>query len=163
MRRAKAFTAALHTRNKLLRRDGDICHFAFFANTVITDTAIFTLKGLAEIGEQWLAPACAPLGVARHRIQMLVRRGSLRFLFLVYKIPELAGIGIVIKQQTMCRQTIASGAPDLLVITFNTLWQIKMDHEAHVRLINAHNKCNRRHDNLCVIPDESFLVALALI
>src|SRR5687767_12284104 len=92
---------------------------------------------------------------------MLVRRGPLGLPFLIYEIPELAGISIVIQQQAMCRQTVAPCTSDLLVITFNTLRQIKMDHEAHIRLIDAHAKCNRRDDDLRVVPDEGFLVVPA--
>ena len=37
-----------------------------------------------------------------------------------------------------------------------------MDHEAHVRLVDAHAKGNRRHHDLHIITDEGFLISLAL-
>ncbi|MPM92140.1 hypothetical protein SDC9_139275 [bioreactor metagenome] len=37
-----------------------------------------------------------------------------------------------------------------------------MQHKAHIGLINAHAKGNRSHNDLYIIADEGFLVAMPL-
>ena len=62
----------------------------------------------------------------------------------------------------MRRQTVTPGAADFLIITFNTFWQVKMDHKAYIGFVNAHAECDRRHNDLHIIADEGFLILSAI-
>src|SRR6516164_9853103 len=68
-----------------------------------------------------------------------------------------------IKKQALGRQSIAPGAPDLLVITFKVLWHVGMDDEAHVGFVNAHAECDGRDDNWHIVVDKPLLVPVAFV
>ena len=62
----------------------------------------------------------------------------------------------------MGAQAIPPGAADLLVIAFDALGQVVMQHKAHVGLVDAHAKGDGGHDDLHIIADEQLLIVFAL-
>src|SRR6266542_599065 len=101
MRRAESLPAALNTRKKFLRGDGDVHLCGLFGPAVVTFAVVRADESLAEISQQWLAPAHTSFGIARHGLQMLIGCTALGVFLLVNKIPDLARIAIAVKQQTM--------------------------------------------------------------
>ena len=49
-------------------------------------------------------------------------------------------------------------ASGLLIVTFDVLWQVMMDHPADVGFVYAHAKGNRRANNPRFISEEKVLV-----
>ena len=68
-------------------------------------------------------------------------------------------IGPRVEHHAVARQAIASGAADLLIPRLDVLRHVAVNHETHVRLVDAHPECDRRHDDVDVVALECFLVA----
>ena len=65
------------------------------------------------------------------------------------------------EQHAFARQTVASRAAGFLIIAFDVLRQIVMDHEADVRFVDAHPERDRRADDAHFIAQEMLLIARA--
>ena len=93
----------------------------------------------------------------------LAARVSSPFL-LVDEVLHLVDIAHSCNSSRQCgRQAVPPGAPDFLVIALDALGQVVVQHEADVGFVDPHAEGDGRHDDLDVIPDEQFLVALALL
>ena len=79
----------------------------------------------------------------------------LRLLFQTTAQPR--HISRIVKQHRFRGQAITPGATGFLIIGFDIAWNIKVNHEADVRLVDAHAERYRRHHNLQVITLEFFL------
>ena len=159
---AEAFAAAPHAGHKLLRRDGQVNLFlALDAAAVITVAAVFGRVGLTEIIEQRHAPADIRFGISGHIAQVLAGVAAFGFIFVFDKVLDLVRVGIAVEQQAVRRQSIAPGAPDLLIITLDIARQVVVQDKAHVGFVDAHAEGNRGDDDLHVVTDEQFLVLLA--
>src|SRR5437867_7141113 len=65
------------------------------------------------------------------------------------------------KQDTIARQSIASGAPGFLVVAFDVFWQIIMDDIAHVWLVDAHSERDRRTNHAYFVAQKKLLILRA--
>jgi predicted AAA+ superfamily ATPase len=81
-------------------------------------------------------------------------------IFLIDEVFYLLNISVTVQHQAMRFQPVPSGPSDFLVIAFNVFGQIEMNHETNIGFINPHAECNGSHDNLHIIPDKCFLVAV---
>jgi len=78
------------------------------------------------------------------------------------EVTQFGNIPIAVQQQAVGGQIIPSGAPDFLVIAFDTLGQVIMNDETHVGFVDTHPKCDGCYNDLDIIPDKGFLVGVAL-
>src|SRR6266436_1776671 len=88
-------------------------------------------------------------------------RGNLSLLFVGYLLNEprvLDGVAGTEEQKALARQAVAPGAASLLVIAFDVLRQIGMNHKANVRLVDAHAESYRRADHAHFIAQEKVLI-----
>ena len=69
----------------------------------------------------------------------------------------LGAVTVGIKQHTIARQAVPPGAARFLVIALHGLGQVIVHHQAHVRLVDAHAKCDRRHHDLDLVANELLL------
>src|SRR5207244_11083219 len=67
------------------------------------------------------------------------------------------------EQQTFARQTVASGAPGLLIIALDVFRQIVMHHEADVGFIDAHAERDGGANHPDFIAQELLLIAGAVL
>src|SRR5258708_36288041 len=87
--------------------------------------------------------------------------GNLSLLSVGYLFNEprvLDGVAGTEEQKALARQAIAAGAASLLVIAFDVLRQIVMNHKANVRFIDAHAKSYRRADHAHFVAQEKLLI-----
>ena len=67
----------------------------------------------------------------------------------------------VVKQDALCGHAVAPGAAGLLIIAFQVLGHVVMDHEAHVGFVNAHAECVGGDDDAHAVEQERLLVCAA--
>jgi len=82
--------------------------------------------------------------------------------FLVDEIIYFADICIAIKKCAMRGQTVATCAPDLLIIVLDAFGQIKVNDEAHIGFVDAHAERDGSNDDLHIIADKRLLVFAAI-
>ena len=156
----EALAGAEDRRHRLLRLDGRV-HDRDAVDAQVAIPA--SVRSLAEIGEQGLAPAARRFAQCDERIEplafdalLLVRRIAL--LDLQAAQPYVAH---AVEGHGVGRHPVAAGAPDLLIVALDVLRQVGVAHEAHVRLVDAHPERDGRHDHHAVLLQEGILVARA--
>ena len=87
---------------------------------------------------------------------MLIRVG-----FFLDEGALLDGVRRAVKKDAFPRYSIASSPPSLLVIPLDVFWQIKVDDEAYVWLVNAHPEGNGGADDPDFVAEELFLSFIA--
>ena len=118
-------------------------------------------KFFPEISQQKLAPAGRDLGVMNHLLQL--RAGDFAFLrvgFLVNEPHLLHAVAGAEQQQTFAGQAVAPRAAGFLVIAFDVFRQIVMNHEADVRLVDAHAERNGGADHARLVAEKRLLIGV---
>ena len=59
-----------------------------------------------------------------------------------------------VEQKCLARQAVTPRAPDFLIILFERLRHVVVNHEAHIRLVNSHSECERGNHNLHLVADK---------
>ena len=74
-----------------------------------------------------------------------------------------APVGVGVHQDRAARQPVAAGAADLLVVGLEAARQRRVDHGAHVGLVDAHAERDGRDHHLDAAVEELLLHALAVL
>ena len=129
------------------------------------DVAVAARPGVvfAEVGQQSRPSASGDLAPAEQRVEpgtlnalaLLIRLG------LVGHLPQANHILQAIAHPGVGGQPIAARAPGLLVVGLHALRQIRMRHEAHVRLVDAHAEGDGGDDDHPVVALKAVLMPLA--
>src|SRR5687767_9575751 len=96
-----------------------------------------------------------------HNLPQL-RACDLLFFFVgdfVEKVRLLRDIAGTEKKKTIARQTIAPGTTGFLIIAFDVLRQVVVDHPTDVRFVDAHSKRDRGADNPRVVAKKLLLIS----
>ncbi len=72
-------------------------------------------------------------------------------------------VAVAVQQQAVGAQPVSPGPADLLVIAFDALGQVVVQHKAHVGLVDPHAKGDGGDDDLHIVADEQLLVVFALL
>ena len=123
----------------------------------LQEIILYGLKGMAAYANH-----ARRLGKTDEGAQKIIRHPLLMLRFLLDEVLDLLDIRIAEEKQAMGGQTVPSGASDLLVVAFDILGQVKVDDEAHVGFVDAHAKGDGGDNDLHVVADEGFLIAVAL-
>ena len=121
------------------------------------------LRLLAEIVEQYDAPALRRFAVGEHGVKLL----ALDALLLVGRVGVLDHLAVdhhvvqPVGHPALGGLAVASGAPGFLVIGLEALRQVEVGDEAHVGLVDAHAEGDGRDHDDAVLAQEALLVALA--
>ena len=133
------------------------------AEAIVATTAVVAVEHLAEVPEQLRASALAAFGVVQHAFEL--RERNLPFARVGLFVDEaqlLHAIAGAEEKQALARQAVAPGAARLLIIAFETLWQIVVDDEAHVRFVDAHAERDGGAHDPHFVAEESLLIARAI-
>src|SRR5688572_16332566 len=79
-------------------------------------------------------------------------------LLLADKVVDLGDIRITVEEQAVGRQTVASGAADFLIVTFDALRQIEVNDKTYIGFVDAHAERDRGNDDLYIVANEGFLI-----
>jgi len=116
----------------------------------------------AKIPQQRCAPAFPCFGIRDHGAQLLMRDPLFAFAFFLDKSPLFYYVADAEEKHAVARQTIASGASCFLVIPFDVLRQVVVNHVTHVRFVNAHAERNCSRDHPRIVAQKCFLIACPL-
>ena len=150
----------VHGAEQLARGVGAVPHVRRL-QAVVTITA--GLAGLTKIGQQAHAAAVGGLGQAQQGVE-----------FAAQPLLELFAGGALIDHASLVHHvlqavahpgvggsTIAPGAAGLLVVAFDVFRHVQVRHKAHIGLVDAHTKRNRRHHHQALVTQKAVLVCLA--
>ena len=133
------------------------------AEADVARAAIVALVGLAEVRHERAMAAHRLLAERVHLAQLAQgarrRRGAVRG---EHRLPQ-AVVAAADQQQALRLQPVAARAARLLLVVLQRFRHAGMDHVAHVRAIDAHAECDRRHDDVGPLVDERLLVGAALV
>ena len=118
--------------------------------------------GLAKVAEQLPPPAHMVAGVGHHIAQ--APQGAPLLLLVLHLVDEeaqLRDVAVAEQQQAGGRIPVAPAPPRLLVVAFDVLGQIAVDHEAHVGFVDAHAEGDGGHHHVHLIAVERLLVGRA--
>ena len=163
-----AFRHALHD----VQRHGR--HVDLRRRTGAVAASVALARGLfAEIAQDVRPQAAVGSAIALHGDQPRARllpelrrilRAEVRFLAHVVDEEALRDhILRAVQKHAVGALAVAPRAPGLLIVAFNVLGHVVVNHKPHVRLVDAHAEGVRGHHNAAVIHGERVLIAAALV
>ena len=143
----------------LQRRTGIDLRFGIAA--VVAVSAVVLAIFLAEIVQQRLAAAHRTLGIGDRLLQeqfpdLLFGDG-----FALHELFEFLNILVAVKGQAVALAAVTSGASCLLVVSFERLRDVVVDHVTHVGLVDAHAEGDRGDNHLDALHEEVVLIGSA--
>ena len=108
--------------------------------------------------QQRLAPAYGRFGISSGFQQKLLSNFLLCHRFSLHELLELLQVFVCIKGYALTFTTISSGASCLLVISFQTLRNIVVNHKPHVGLVYSHTESNSSHNDVHLFHQEVILI-----
>ena len=78
--------------------------------------------------------------------------------FVVQELLKLLNILVAVKGQAMSSCAISACTPCLLVIAFEALWNIVMDYESNIGLVDAHAEGDGGHHHIHLLHEECVLM-----
>src|SRR5450631_1779975 len=155
MPHTKALTRASYARQKFLRFDGAI-FYRIGTEAIVTIPTIVTWQCLAKIAEQDTATTDGTIRIRKHLIQLLTCNALFLLIsFLRDDEFDSVTISIVHKKHTLRRQSIASGTPRLLIVSFQAFGEIVVQNGTYIWFGDAHAKGNRRHKYRNIVTNKA--------
>ena len=133
-------------------------HFGFRMVAIVAVVAILLLVVLTEVMEQVFAAAVGGFGVCRGLREQLFDDLLFGDRLLGGEFFEFVQILGVVEGDAKSFAVVTAGASGLLVVAFETLGHVVVDHEAHVRFVDAHAEGDGGHDDLGFLHQEVILV-----
>ncbi len=127
---------------------------------VVAGPAVVQREALAEVAEQFAAPAGGAFGVV-HDLPQLGPGHSAFMLVgdLIEKVRLLGDVSRAEKEQAVAGQAVAAGPAGLLIIALDVLRQVVVQDPADIRLVDPHAEGDGRADNPHFVPEELLLAA----
>ena len=125
--------------------------------TVVTVSAIILFIGFTEVMQQHLSTTNRSLGICSGLNQQLTTDILFCHRFTLHEFIKLLQVLIRIKGQTDTLATITTSTTGFLIIAFQRLWYVVMDHKTHIRFIDTHTKGNSCHNNVDILHQELIL------
>ena len=125
--------------------------FRLRMQAVVTIAAVILRIFLAEIMEQHLTTTNRRFGIGSRLCQQLAPDILFGNGFAFHKLLEFLEVFIAIESNTLALSSITSGTSCLLIIAFQTLGDIIMNHETHIGLVNTHTKGYSGHDDINIL------------
>ena len=120
------------------------------------------VERLAEVLDERAVPAAHLVGVRFHPAQVLHGRGRQLAVRLEHLLPAHE-VGRRVEQHALGVEAVASGAACLLLVVLDRLGRARVDHEPHVRPIDAHAERHGRDDDVGTFVEKRLLVARPLL
>ena len=155
---AARLSDAINAGEKFLRKRRSIISGAGF-QAVVACSAILGGELLAEIGKQFTSATSGAFRIVDHLAELCA--SGLLFLSIGDFFDEMdlfGGIACTEQKQAVCREAVATRTSGLLIITFDILRQVMVNHPTNVRFVNPHAKGNRRANNPRLISEEKLLI-----
>ena len=132
-------------------------------HTVIATAAVGLRVLLAEVVQQCLAPAHRTLGIRHGLHQQQLADLLLGKRFALHELLELLDILVAVKGKTVTLAAVTASTARLLIIPFERLGNVVVDHITHVGLVDTHTEGDRRHDHVDTLHQEIVLIVRACL
>ena len=137
-------------------------HRLELAEAVVAGAAVVLGERLAEIADQALVAAADAGGVALDVAQQAAARVRQLAVLLEHH-PPLEEVRARGDQHALGLEAVAAGAARFLLVVLERLRRAGVNHEAHVRAIDAHAERHRRDDQVDLFVQERVLVAMPVL
>src|SRR5882762_1193121 len=164
---AEAFAALRETRDagqELSRVHAAVPHGPRFAAVVACSAGtgkrlieVMQLNGAAALGRFRIVQDLAQL-LARDSLFILERRAGILIDLLLNEKLGGADIGGAEIESAARGIAVAAGAARFLIVAFEALGQVVVNHPADVRFVDAHSEGDGRDDHLHIVANERFLI-----
>ncbi len=160
---AESLAGAMHAGQRLLRRFSGIPGLRRF------DTGIAVAAGhrqrIIKVGQQRLAAAGGELAQTEHGIELVALDALARVVgFRAFQhLAQGNDILQAVHHPGIGRQAVASGAAGFLIVGLDTLRQVQVRNETHVRLVDAHAEGDGRDHDHALLVEEARLIAAAYL
>ena len=105
-----------------------------------------------------LTPTMTTLSKCRSFSNQQTTNLLLRHRLVLHELLQLLNVRWIIEQQTITLHTISTTTTRFLIIPFQTLRHIIVDHKPHIRLIDAHSKRNGSHNHIAIFHQKRVLM-----
>ena len=125
--------------------------------TVVAVATVVLVVCLTKIMKQHLTTTDGGLSIGCRLLQELAANVLLSHRLPLHKLIQFRKILMTIESQTDALTTITAGTTGLLIIAFERLRYVVMDHETHVGLVDTHTKGDGGNDNIDSLHKEVVL------
>ena len=125
---------------------------------VVAVAAVFLRILLAEVVQQRLAAAHRTLGVGHRLLQQQFADLLFGDGLALHELFEFLNVLVTVESQAVAFAAVTAGAARLLIIAFERLGYVVMDHITHVGLVDAHAECDRGDDHVGALHQEMVLI-----
>ncbi len=129
-----------------------------FAQAVVAGAAAVRRVAVAEVLREMPVPAADARRVALHLPEQRLARVVQLAVSLEHQ-PPPHEVGGGVDQQAFGLEAVAAGSSRLLLVVLERSRRARVHDEAHVRSVDAHAECHRRHDDVDALAEERILVA----
>ena len=129
-----------------------------FRQADIAAAAVVRRPAFPEILQNVAAAASGQLGELHHLRQFQAGVALLDgILHLIDEIVLLGFVGVVVEQDALAGQAVPPGPAGFLIVAFQRLGQAVVNHQADVRLVDAHTESDGGNDNRHPVADKILL------
>ena len=108
--------------------------------------------------QQRLAPAYGRFGISSGFQQKLLANFLLCHRFSLHELFQFLQVFVCIKGYALTFTAISTGTSGLLVIPFQTLWNIVVNHKPYIRLVDSHTESDSCYNNVHFFHQEIILI-----
>ncbi len=130
----------------------------FRVHAVVAHPAVVDEVVLSEIVQQHPSAAHVRLGVGHGVHQELPPDLLFGDWLALHELLKFADVFVAVVGDAFGVLSVTAGPAGLLVVALDALRYVVVDHEPHVRLVDAHSEGDRRHDDVHVLHQEAVLV-----
>ena len=123
--------------------------------TIVTIAAIFLFICLTEIMHKYLSATHRRLGIVSRLHEQLAADLLLGHRFGLYKFFQFLKVFTRIERYASPLPAITSGTTGLLIISFETLRDVIMNHISHIRLVYSHSERDCGDNHIDILVEES--------
>ena len=116
-----------------------ICAGNWVLAVVAHTMAVLSIKGFSKIMEQKDPPTATGLHVPEGFLDQLLSDLLFGHRFVVQKLLKLLNILVAVKGQAMSSCAISACPASLLVIAFEALWNIVVDNESNIQIVEIYS------------------------
>ena len=126
--------------------------------TVVAGSAVLHLVSFSEIIQQQFPATGVGFGICHSLHQKLLSDFLLGNRLALHEFLKFLDILITVEGYTLSFLTVSAGASRLLIISFDTLRNVIVDHKADIRLVNTHSESNGRNNHIYILHKEGVLI-----
>ena len=135
----------------------------FWIQAVVASAAVFFVVFLAEIMQQQLVAAHWRLGVCHCLIEQFASNLLFSDVLALVEFLEFMDVLVVVESDAVSFAAVTTCTTSLLIVAFEALRDVVVNHETDVGLVDAHSESDSRHDDVDLLHQELILILLTCL